>query len=392
MMISGADPKVMLAADGKYYMYTTEENGELPTWSSDDLETWEQQESALSKAAYLDTGKESDKINNRLWLNWAPYVYQLEDEYVMFISSYAAPQAPESGFHLKQSIYAASSKSPTGPFERFVSIKPRVEDKRAPHSASVSLEAEPALDSTPVSDELSATVSHDSDPDKSSAPVSAESTQNIHATMRIDAYLFHDPQSDRDYMSYVSYGDPEDPLQTGNHIQLFWLNNPQFEEREDTGPGLYYDYNADESFYLSNPQKWPELQVPMSLDSTDNPWRPAGEEYGWPAIPYERFITEAPALAYIDGWYHFYFSVNTWDSPSYQLVQIKSKSLSDLDIHNRSNKDNIQYAIFQEPLKSPEAWANYGSGSVIQDKQGDWQYILHSLPKGGTRFVVKKPI
>jgi beta-xylosidase len=363
-MIKGADPKVMLAADGKYYMYTTEDNGELPTWRSEDLETWENIDTALSNEAYLDTGNESDKVNNRLWLNWAPYVFRLGDDYVMFISSYAAPEAPEFGYHLKQSIYASRSKSPTGPFERFVSIQPRVKDIHAPHSSPVTLKSE--SEQTP-------------DPD-------------IHATMRIDAYVFHDTKTKKDYMSYVSYGNPEDPLETGNHIQLFWLKNAQFEEGNGKEPGLYYDYDPQEKFYISNPQKWPEVQVPMSLDSTDNPWRPAGKEYGWPDIPYERFITEAPVLAYIKGWYHFYFSVNTWDSPSYQIVEVKAKNLRDLDIHNRPNKSNIQYSIFQEPNKSAEAWANFGSGSAIRDKKGQWWYMMHSLPKGGTRFVMKKPI
>ncbi|GBF72452.1 putative arabinan endo-1,5-alpha-L-arabinosidase [Paenibacillus sp. 598K] len=359
-IVYGADPKVLRTDDGRYYMYTTMDNGVLPTWTSTNLTDWEPLPSALSADAYHDIGRPDDKTNRKLWLNWAPYVARIGDDYWMFVSSYAGPQLREDGYHLEQSIYAGRSDSPQGPFERFVSVIPRNDARNAPRS-------------------------YDGPETKAS--------RETHATLKIDAAIFHDPPTDRTYMAYVSYGEQEDPDESGNHIQLFWLNNPAFEEGEGKQPGLYYDYMPDETYPISNPRQWPEFDVPMNRDNNDRPWKPAGEAYGWPAVGVERFVTEAPVLAYIEGKYHFYFSVNTWDSPSYQILQVKADRLRDLDARTRSDSAGNEYAVFQQPERNGDFWSNYGSGSAVQDAEGNWHYMMHSLVKGGgSRFVLHKPI
>lgn len=362
--ILGADPHVLLADDGYFYMYTTFQFGELPTWRSKDLKSWEKLPSALSPRPYLDTGDADGAKPKLLWQNWGPDVYRFGDGYVMFICSYVSSDEPTKHLPLEMSVFAAYSEKPTGPFERFVKIMPRDGNPHGPHS-----------------------VINDDPPE-----VMARPDYDHHAVFRVDAYMLTDPVTGRDYLAYTSYGSAMVDGETGNHIHLFWFKNPRFEDGPQ-GPGLYYDYVPEERYYLSNPHRWPEFDVPTCLDKYGQPWRPTGKALGWPEIPITRAVTEAPVLVYRDGWYHFFFSANTWDSPGYQILEVKAKQLRHLDITVRGSLQpgDVEYRIFQEP-EAGEQWHNYGSGGAVQDKDGAWWYYMHCLPRGEIRYLARKAV
>jgi beta-xylosidase len=357
-LVIGADPKVLRAGDGMYYMYTTEENREVPTWRSEDLTVWTKLESAVSRTAYVATGGADDADKQRIWEIWAPYVFELDGQYVMLASGRIAEQMPTEG-SIHRSTFAAVSDSPEGPFEKFYKIMPRESHPSAPHS-----------------------VINVPDPEEKAAPNFDE-----HAVLSIDASVFVDPVSGKHYMAYVSYGDPAVEQENGNHIQLFALNGAAFEDNE--APAFYYDFDPEDSFEIADPQAWPEFEdVPMSLEKTNSPWHPRGGEWG--DFGYERFVNEAPALFYDNGWYSFYFSVNTWDSPSYQILEVRTKKLEQLRAAKRDevSSDDIRFRVFQ----APAATNNYGSGSVVQGPDGDWVYFMHSLIPGSVRTLWSKKI
>ncbi len=86
-----ADPYILLDG-GKYYIYGTHDADGICCYSSDDLKTWKPEGQALNAANTTETR----------WF-WAPEVYHLGDKYIMYYSA-------------NEHLYAATSKSPTGPF------------------------------------------------------------------------------------------------------------------------------------------------------------------------------------------------------------------------------------------------------------------------------------
>lgn len=100
------DPYVLLASDGKYYMYGTGnvESG-FGCYSSDDLKEW-----TYEGAVYRAEEGKSWAVANF----WAPEVYEKDNKYYMFFSAdwKENPAGEKENFR----IGVAVSDSPTGPF------------------------------------------------------------------------------------------------------------------------------------------------------------------------------------------------------------------------------------------------------------------------------------
>ena len=87
-----ADPFVFYE-DGTYYAYGTYSNDGIVVYTSPNLVEWEQQSQlALHK----------DNCTEKIWF-WAPEVYHIGDEYIMYFSA-------------NEHLFTAKSESPLGPF------------------------------------------------------------------------------------------------------------------------------------------------------------------------------------------------------------------------------------------------------------------------------------
>lgn len=108
--LTAAEAKVALAdpfifyADGTYYAYGTYASDGILVYTSKDLRTWHRQGLALNK-----------RDTNVPRFFWAPEVYKIGDEYIMYFSG-------------NEHLYVAKSKSPLGPF-RQVGSKPMLAEK-----------------------------------------------------------------------------------------------------------------------------------------------------------------------------------------------------------------------------------------------------------------------
>lgn len=108
--LTAAEAKVALAdpfilyADGTYYAYGTYASDGILVYTSKDLRTWHRQGLALSK-----------RDTNVPRFFWAPEVYKIGDEYIMYFSG-------------NEHLYVAKGKSPIGPFKQ-VGTKPMLAEK-----------------------------------------------------------------------------------------------------------------------------------------------------------------------------------------------------------------------------------------------------------------------
>lgn len=115
LQVALGDPFVMLASDGKYYMYGTSENGKIEgfeSYSSEDLIDWK-----YEGQVYKGNTSQSWAVKNF----WAPEVYELKGKYYMFFSAdwKYNPTHELENFR----IGVAVSDKPTGPFKE-LSDKP----------------------------------------------------------------------------------------------------------------------------------------------------------------------------------------------------------------------------------------------------------------------------
>lgn len=102
------DPYVLLASDGKYYMYGTDETGKIDgfeVYSSDNLVDWKSE-----GLVYKGKTQQSWTLKNF----WAPEVYEQNGKFYMFFSAdwKHNPTNEEENFR----IGVAVSGKPTGPF------------------------------------------------------------------------------------------------------------------------------------------------------------------------------------------------------------------------------------------------------------------------------------
>lgn len=370
MMIDGADPDVLKDVDGTYYMYATGDSrsvNTLPAWKSTDLENWESVGSVISEHPYVDTGGVNDKEENRLFNYWSPDVYYLNGKYYLFVSGPVMPRLVDDYVktQINISVYVAESDSPIGPFDRFVMVKPRNPELNAPR-----------------------TVFNEDDIDN----IYTDGYLN-YMPIRIDFHLFDDPNSGKLYAVYTGYGDPSSEEENGNHDIIFELDDPEFSDGEDgNSPGFYYTYHPESVIHASNPLDWPEFEgkITTTMDKNGEVWRPDG----YPFHGYVRGVTEAPSLGYQNGWYQLYFSVNTWDSPCYQIVCVQVKNLEDFEIEKRKSlsPEDKKICVFQQGEYNDISYINYGSGTVFQDDDGRQYYFMHMMPKGSVRKLGYKEI
>lgn len=89
----GADPFILLA-DGKYYLYSTNDANGYKCWVSDDLVNWECHGLGLSK----------EDVQGDRWF-WAPEIIKKDEKYYMIYSS-------------EEHLGVAISDSPSGPFKQ----------------------------------------------------------------------------------------------------------------------------------------------------------------------------------------------------------------------------------------------------------------------------------
>jgi len=109
------DPFVMLASDGNYYMYGTDETGEFEgfgAYSSTDLINWKSEGQAYQ-------GNTSDSWTSGNF--WAPEVFERERKFYMFFSADWKQNPKNEGENFR--IGVAVSDKPTGPFKE-LSEKP----------------------------------------------------------------------------------------------------------------------------------------------------------------------------------------------------------------------------------------------------------------------------
>lgn len=115
LSVALGDPFVMLASDGKYYMYGTSENGKtegFEAYSSENLIDWHN-EGQVYKGNTAQSWAEKNF--------WAPEVYEIKGKYYMFFSAdwKYNPTHELENFR----IGVAVSDKPTGPFKE-ISDKP----------------------------------------------------------------------------------------------------------------------------------------------------------------------------------------------------------------------------------------------------------------------------
>ncbi len=367
--IEGADPHILLDSDGTYYMYSTGWSNQIestvPAYKSTNLKNWESIGSVISKKPYVYTGNASDSETQYLYNFWSPDVYKMNDKYYLFATGPVANEYPTEyvDSQINISVYVSESDSPEGPFEKFVLIKPRQDDVRAPHSVIKTDSIETIY----------------------------QTDYKFYNTLRVDFHLFDDPQSDKTYFTFTGYGNPAKASENGNHVIIAQLKNPEF-IGDGPNPGFYYDYVPEEHVHASNPMDWPEFKdiIPVNLDKDGQVWKPLGN----PFFGHPRGVTEAPSLTYQNGWYQLYFSCNTWDSPYYQIVTIFVKDLTDLEVDKRKSleEDQIKIGRYQKPESNDLTWMNYGSGGIFKDKDGKLMYVYHVMPKGSVRYLVMKEI
>lgn len=99
------DPFLLLASDGKYYMYGTSLPDGFEAFVSDDLKTWK-------PCGQVYKGAGEGQWNRDCF--WAPEVYERDGKYYLFYSANAKanPNNEEENFH----IGVAVADSPAGPF------------------------------------------------------------------------------------------------------------------------------------------------------------------------------------------------------------------------------------------------------------------------------------
>lgn len=106
--VSMGDPFVLKASDGRYYMYGTDETGEIRgfgAYSSDDMVHWD-----YEGQVYDGNQKNSWTLKNY----WAPEVYEKDGKYYMFFSADWKVNPGEEAENFR--IGVASSDNPLGPF------------------------------------------------------------------------------------------------------------------------------------------------------------------------------------------------------------------------------------------------------------------------------------
>ena len=100
-----ADPFILCAADGRYYLYCTSEDGSgFPIYTSEDLQLWERCGTAL--------GKETSRWGVGCF--WAPECYEIDGIYYLFYS--ADWKVNPTGALENFRIGVARASTPSGPF------------------------------------------------------------------------------------------------------------------------------------------------------------------------------------------------------------------------------------------------------------------------------------
>jgi len=109
LSVSLGDPYVLLASDGKYYMYGTDETGKIEgfgAYSSENLIDWK-----YEGQVYKGNTPESWTLRNF----WAPEVYERNGKYYMFFSADWKYNPGNEAENFR--IGVAVSDRPTGPFK-----------------------------------------------------------------------------------------------------------------------------------------------------------------------------------------------------------------------------------------------------------------------------------
>ena len=368
--LEGGDPNLLIASDGYYYLYSTGQStgaNLIPAWKSKDLKNWENIRSVISERPYVATGNPEDKNNNYLWNYWSPDVYEENGKYYLFVTGPVLKSLTTDFLdnQLNISTYVAQSDNPVGPFEKFVMIKPRNNELNAPRSVL----------------------------NKDSVTRISQGGYQYYFPIRVDFHIFNDPKTQKIYVAYTGYGNPASKNENGNHIVFFDLVNPEFVSGDDgRTPGYYYDYKPESVVHASNPLDWPEFgdSIPTNRDKFNNTFIPIGD----PFKGYPRGVTEAPSLNFKDGRYQLYFSVNTWDSPSYQIVCVEVKDIMDFEIETRKSLPNSmkKIRVFKKYEKDGTYFINCGSGGVFVDKDEKQYYVLHIMDRYRTREIGIKEI
>ena len=98
-----ADPTVIRAEDGNFYLYATESaKNNIPILRSSDLVNW-------TKVGEVFTAENHPQITDKAGANlWAPDINKIGDRYVLYYS--------QPGENNKHAIGVASGPSPVGPF------------------------------------------------------------------------------------------------------------------------------------------------------------------------------------------------------------------------------------------------------------------------------------
>ncbi len=352
------DPHV-LNVDGKYYLYATPGEGDIPVWVANDLNgPWQKRTVGVFNKPF----KKTLELNGEYYKSvWAPDVVQLDTNSFM-LSFSATKHGDADGVSLakENGVYFAWSSSPTGPFALF------------PHEP-IPAGASPSCanrDNLPQSVEWAT-------PGCPHGP--------CENTVRLDGYAFKD--GGNYWLGYSWYtSDQYDPIK-GEHSSIVKLDSSDpFVVACNASP-IFIGNCRDTSLITKLRNSCDnvaacEAYLSNTKDKYGNEWSGGG-------------VVEGVSLIKANGYYYALMSGSTWDSAYYHVYWVAATTIEGL----RWDNPGRLVGRFLVPGKGNNG-RNYsfGHGSTVQDGDDNWHYVYGALDHTSClsgdckRVALKSPI
>lgn len=382
-VIVAPDPHVILDS-GTYYMYATAGDGnrgtgfgsgqgDIPIWTATNItDPWKKEVRGVF--GYDGNGRGYSNKNlfvNNAWYRsiWGPNVIKLGTNSYMLsftatrhghsIMDNEAPTDHEMG------VYLAWSNSPKGPFAPYLSNHIH---EPFPISASNSC---PQKYSLPRSVEWA------------SPNCQGGACQNI---VRLDIDILKN--AGNYWMGYSWYTDDgyNGPLK-GEHTSIIKLDSANPFTVDCNASPIFIANSRDDNLInklklsCGSVQKCKEL-LSFTKDSQGNEFSLGG-------------VIEGPSIFKHGEYFYVLMSGSTWDSAYYHVYWVASKTIEGLAWNN----SNRLVGRFLVPGKGSNGIRYaFGTGSILKDKSGRWQYVYAGLPHNDcqrgdcSRYALVSPI